>query len=101
MEYKLTDVELADLADFFKVFGDPTRLRVLSFLLEQGESGVGRIADALSMSQSAISQQLKVLRQSRLVRFRKDGRNVIYRLSDDHIRRILELGIEHYYELFL
>ena len=88
-----------DVSDFFKVFGDPTRLRLLILLDMNGEMGVGAIADALSMSQSAISQQLKVLRSSRLVKFRKDGRSAIYRLSDDHIRRILSLGIEHYEEL--
>lgn len=71
----MTDVELVDLADFFKVFGDATRLRLLAFLLEKGEAGVNQIAEALDMSQSAISQQLKVLRQSRLVRWRKDGRD--------------------------
>ena len=101
MYENLTDVELVDLADFFKVFGDATRLRLLAFLLEQGEAGVNQIAEALDMSQSAISQQLKVLRQSRLVRWRKDGRNVIYRLSDDHISKILKLGIEHYQELYM
>lgn len=88
-----------DVSDFFKVFGDPTRLRLLILLDMNGEMGVGAIADALSMSQSAISQQLKVLRSSRLVRFRKEGRSSIYRLSDDHIHRILKLGIEHYEEL--
>lgn len=95
----LSDVEISDIADFFKVLGDSTRLRVLSFLLSEGESGVSQISSCLNMSQSAISQQLKVLRQMRLVKFRKEGRNVIYRLSDDHVRSILELGIEHYMEL--
>lgn len=95
----LSDVEISDIADFFKVLGDSTRLRVLSFLLSEGESGVSQISSSLNMSQSAISQQLKVLRQMRLVKFRKEGRNVIYRLSDDHVRSILELGIEHYMEL--
>ena len=84
---------------FFKVFGDPTRLRLLILLDSRGEMGVGAIAEELSMSQSAISQQLKVLRSSRLVKYRKDGRSTIYRLSDDHIHRILSLGIEHYEEL--
>ena len=99
MEIDLSDDEVGDIADFFKVFGDPTRLRLLILLDMNGEMGVGAIADALSMSQSAISQQLKVLRSSRLVRFRKEGRSSIYRLSDDHIHRILKLGIEHYEEL--
>lgn len=92
------DDDIIDMADFFKVFGDPTRLKIL-FLLDEGECGVGEIATRLEMSQSAISQQLKVLRASRLVKFRKDGRNISYRLSDDHIHTILSLGAEHYAEL--
>lgn len=99
MENFLSDEEIVDISDFFKVFGDPTRLRLLILLDRNEEMGVGSIADALAMSQSAISQQLKVLRASRLVRFRKDGRSAIYRLSDDHIHKILTLGIEHYEEL--
>ena len=94
-----SDDEIMGISDFFKVFGDPTRLRLLIILDARGEMGVSAIAEALSMSQSAISQQLKMLRASRLVKFRKDGRSAIYRLSDDHIHRILALGIEHYEEL--
>ena len=90
---------IIDLADFFKVFGDATRLKILFYLVEETEVSVSSIAERLCMSQSAISQQLKVLRSSRLVRFRKEGRSSIYRLSDDHIHRILKLGIEHYEEL--
>ncbi len=96
---RISDEEIVDIADFFKVFADATRLRILYLLDQIGESSVGYIADSLEMSQSAISQQLKILRASRLVRFRKDGRSIIYRLSDDHIHRILELGFEHYEEL--
>ena len=99
MAIELSEEEISDIADFFKVFGDPTRLKILLALDKEGEMGVGQIAEAASMSQSAISQQLKLLRASRLVKFRKDGRNAIYRLSDDHIHRILSLGIEHYEEL--
>ncbi len=98
-EMMMSEEEIVDLSDFFKVFGDPTRLRLLILLDSRGEMGVGAIAEELSMSQSAISQQLKVLRSSRLVKYRKDGRSTIYRLSDDHIHRILSLGIEHYEEL--
>jgi DNA-binding transcriptional ArsR family regulator len=93
------DEEVVDIAEFFKVFGDPTRLKIL-FLLEQGELGVNAITDTLGMQQSTISQQLKLLRARRLVRFRKEGRNVLYRLNDEHIQRILALGMEHYEELF-
>ncbi|MGE4584052.1 MAG: ArsR/SmtB family transcription factor [Sphaerochaeta sp.] len=90
--------EIVDIADFFKVFGDPTRLKIL-FLLEAGERGVNAISEELGMQQSTISQQLKLLRARRLVRFHKDGRNVLYRLNDEHIHDILALGIEHYEEL--
>ncbi len=99
MEENYTDETLIDLADFFKVFGDPTRLKILLFLVEEDEVSVSSIAERLSMSQSAISQQLKVLRQSRLVKFRKDGKSVLYRLCDEHINKILTLGMEHYSEL--
>ena len=94
------DEEVADIADFFKVFGDPTRLKIL-FLLEQGELSVNKIAETLHMHQSTISQQLKLLRASRLVRHRKEGRSIHYSLNDDHIARILSMGVEHYEETFL
>ena len=91
--------EIIDIADFFKMFSDPTRLKILYLLDRKGEVGVGAIAESLKMSQSAVSQQLKVLRSSRLVRFKKNGRSIIYRLSDEHIHRVIELGQEHYEEL--
>lgn len=91
--------ELVDIADFFKLFADPTRLRIL-FLLSEGEASVNGIASRLSMTQSAISGQLRVLKSSRLVRARKDGRCVYYRLCDDHIERILRTGVEHVGELY-
>ena len=91
--------EIVDISEFFKVFGDPTRLKIL-FLLEKGELGVNAISESLGMQQSTISQQLKLLRARRLVRFRKEGRNVVYRLNDEHIHSILALGMEHYEELF-
>ena len=91
--------EIVDIAEFFKVFADPTRLKIL-FLLEKGELGVNAISESLGMQQSTISQQLKLLRARRLVRFRKEGRSVVYRLNDEHIHSILALGMEHYEELF-
>ncbi len=97
----LSDEEVQDVADFFKVFSDPTRLRILILLDEKGEAGVNFIAESLDMTQSAISQQLKMLRSSRLVKFRKEGRSIYYRLSDDHIHKILSIGFEHYQELLL
>ena len=83
-----------DVAEFFKVFGDATRLRMLQLLL-QGEKKVGDLAEALHMSQSAVSHQLRVLRQNNLVKFRKEGQTVIYSLDDEHVRMVLKQGMTH------
>ena len=93
----LPEEEVTDIADFFKVFGDPTRLKIL-FLLDSGEANVNSISANLGISASVASQHLKLLRVTRLVRWRKDGKNVIYSLNDEHISRILALGTEHYEE---
>ncbi len=93
----LPEEEIVDIADFFKVFGEPTRLKIL-YMLEAGEASVNSISTSLGISQSVTSQHLKLLRVARLVRWRKDGKNVIYSLNDDHIARILSLGTEHYEE---
>ena len=83
-----------DLAELFKVFGDSTRLKILCVLLES-EMCVCDIAELLNMSFSAISHQLRVLKQSKLVKFRREGKTVIYSLSDDHVRSIIGQGLEH------
>ncbi len=93
-EDMLPDEDICDLADFFKVFGDSSRLKVL-WALHQGELCVSHLAELLGMSAPAISHQLKILRQSHLVRTRRDGKNVYYSLADDHVQRILEMGLEH------
>ena len=85
---------LLRLADLFKVFGDSTRIKILYVLLES-EMSVGDIAQALSMTQSSISHQLRVLKQSRLVKFRREGKNVVYSLADDHVHTMLSQGLEH------
>lgn len=90
----LRDEDICDLADFFKVFGDSSRLKVL-WTLHQGELCVTHLAEHLKMSAPAVSHQLRVLRQSNLVRTRRDGKNIYYALADDHVQRILELGLEH------
>ena len=95
----ISEEEFQDLSDFFKVFADVTRLKIL-FLLQDGERSVTDLAQLIGMGQSAISQQLKLLRTTRLVRARKEGRSVYYRLCDDHISRILETGREHNDELY-
>ena len=93
----LPDEEISDISDFFKVFGDSTRLRILYFL-NHGESNVNGISSELGISQSTVSQHLKLLRVSRLVSWRKEGKSIIYKLNDDHISRILAMGLEHYEE---
>jgi len=82
------------LADLFSALSDPTRLRIISVLLD-GERNVGELASLLAMSESAVSHQLRGLRQLRLVRSRKDGRQAFYDLDDDHVAKLYRLGLEH------
>ena len=89
--------QLLDLAEFFKVFGDSTRIKIL-YVLSQAEMCVCDIATLLQMGQSAISHQLRVLKQMRLVKCRRDGRTVFYSLADGHIQTILAQGMEHIQE---
>ena len=86
--------KLYDLAELFKVFGDTTRIKILCVLFES-EMCVCDIAELLSMSQSAISHQLRVLKQAKLVKNRREGKTVFYSLADDHVRTIFDQGIEH------
>ena len=88
------DETLYDLAELFKVFGDSTRIKILYALFEV-ELCVCDIAQLLSVSQTAVSHQLRVLKNNKLVKFRKEGKNVFYSLADDHVRRIIDQGIEH------
>lgn len=88
---------MLELADLFKVFSDSTRVKIL-FALAEGERGVGDIAEHLSMNLSAISHQLRILKQSKLVKNRKDGKTVNYSLADDHVESILRIGMEHILE---
>ena len=85
---------LYDLAELFKVFGDSTRIRIL-FVLFESEMCVCDIAQLLNMTQSAISHQLRILKQSQLVKSRRDGKSVFYSLADDHVYRIINQGFEH------
>jgi len=88
---------LYDLAELFKVFGDTTRVKIISALFES-EMCVCDIAELLHMSQSAISHQLRVLRQARLVKYRKEGKVAFYSLNDEHIKHIFDEGLEHILE---
>lgn len=85
---------LYDLAELFKVFGDTTRIRIL-YVLFESEMCVCDIAELLNMTQSAISHQLRQLKQARLVRSRREGKAVYYFLADDHVRTIIGQGMEH------
>ena len=85
------------IAELFKAFGDPTRVQILSLLAQQ-ERCVGDIAEAVALSQSAISHQLRILKQMHLIKFRREGKNILYSLADDHVRTILQMGLEHVLE---
>lgn len=86
--------EISDLSDLFKVFGDSTRLKIL-FVLFESEVCVCDLAEILHMTQSAISHQLKVLKQSKLVTNRREGKSIFYSLADSHVRSIIAQGRDH------
>ena len=88
------ETELYDLAELFKVFGDSTRIRIL-FVLFEAEVCVCDLAQVLNMTQSAISHQLKILKQNKLVKSRREGKSIFYSLADDHVRTIIAQGCEH------
>jgi len=90
----LKDSISTHLADLFSALSDPTRLRIISVLLE-GEMNVGEIAVQLAMTESAVSHQLRGLRQMKLLCTRKEGRQVFYALDDDHVAKLYRLGLEH------
>ena len=91
---RLIQIELLDLAELFKVFGDSTRIRIL-FVLFEAEVCVCDLAKALNMTQSAISHQLRILKQNKLVKSRRDGKSIFYSLADEHVRTIIDQGREH------
>ncbi len=90
----LEENEIIKLSEVFKVLGDPTRIRVI-YALSKCEMCVCDIAEALSMTQSAISHQLRLLRTMRLVKYKKEGKSVIYSLDDEHILQLFRQGMEH------
>ena len=92
-----TEDNLIELAELFKNFSDSTRIRIL-YELVQGELAAGDIADRLSMNQSAVSHQLQILKTSKLVKNRRDGKSIIYSLADEHVEEILKIGLEHIME---
>ena len=88
---------MEQIAELFKGFADPTRVHILS-LLQRQELCVTDIAEAVEISQSAISHQLRILKQMHLIKYRREGKNVLYSLADDHVKTILEMGLEHVLE---
>lgn len=88
---------LYNLAELYKVFGDSTRIKIL-YVLFEADMCVCDIAQLLNMGQSAISHQLRVLKQAQLIKFRREGKSVIYSLADDHVRTIIDQGMEHILE---
>ena len=93
----VTDEELIDLAELFKVFGDSTRIRILFSLFDK-EKNVSEICGEINMNQSAVSHQLKILKTSKLVKSRRDGKAVYYSLDDDHVKTIIAMGKDHLLE---
>jgi ArsR family transcriptional regulator len=94
----MDEEEIFRLGDVFKIFGDSTRLKLL-LLLTEGEMCVLDITQKMNMNQSAVSHQLKILKQSKLIRSRREGKQIFYSLDDDHVRSIIALGREHVEEM--
>lgn len=90
----LVEEEFLDLADLFKMLGDSTRVKIL-YILMKSEMCVCDIVEILDVSQSAISHQLRLLKQARLVKYRRDGKSAIYSIADEHVKLILNMGMEH------
>ena len=88
---------LEQIADLFKGFADTTRVQILTILLE-GELCVSDITERVELTQSAVSHQLRILKQMHLIKFRREGKNMLYSLADDHVKTILEMGLEHVLE---
>ena len=94
LEQQPDDEILYDLAELFKVFGDSTRIKILYSMFEN-ELCVNDIAKLLNLSQSSVSHQLRILKSSKLVKFRREGKSIYYSLDDEHVRAIISMGMEH------
>ena len=94
----IPEKEIMDfIGELFKGFADVTRIQILMLLLD-GEMCVGDIAQAVELTQSAISHQLRILKQMQLIKFRREGKNILYSLADEHVKTILQMGLEHVLE---
>jgi len=96
----LNDAQVIDLSELFKMFGDSTRIKIINVLLNE-ELCVNDIAKRINASQSAVSHQLRILKTSKLVKYRKDANLIYYSLDDNHVKKIFELGCEHINEIYL
>ena len=96
--YQLDDDKLIDLAELFKIFGDSTRVKIINVLLN-GKLCVNDIANQIGMSQSAVSHQLRILKDSKLVKYEKNGKEIMYFLADNHVEKIFKMGCEHVEEI--
>ena len=94
LENQPDDVCLYDLSELFRIFGDSTRIKILYSMFDT-ELNVGDMAKILNLSQSSVSHQLRILKDAKLVKFRREGKSMYYSLDDDHVRMILSLGVEH------
>lgn len=94
----LDEDKIIDLSELFKIFGDSTRIKIINILID-GELCVNEISDKINVSQSAVSHQLRILKSSKLVKYRKDGNMIYYSIDDDHIEKIFKMGCEHINEI--
>lgn len=94
----LDEDKIIDLAELYKIFGDSTRIRIINILIDN-ELCVNQISEKTNVSQSAISHQLRILKSSKLVKYRKEGNLIFYSLADDHVEKIFKIGCEHINEI--
>lgn len=94
----LNEDKIIDLAELYKIFGDSTRIKIINILIDN-ELCVNQISEKTNVSQSAISHQLRILKSSKLVKYRKEGNSIFYSLADDHVEKIFKIGCEHINEI--
>jgi len=94
----LSEDKIIDVSELFKIFGDSTRVKIINALIDE-ELCVNDIAERINVSQSAVSHQLRILKGSKLVKYRKDGQTVYYSIADDHVEKIFKIGCEHVDEI--
>ncbi len=96
----LDEDKIIDLSELFKIFGDSTRIKIINILIGE-EQCVNEISDKINVSQSAVSHQLRILKASKLVKYRKEGNMIYYSIDDDHIEKIFKMGCEHINEIYI